>query len=120
MGGVYNVSTSAVPGTIPVIGTAPSWTYPLAPGTGPSSSNTIRGGVPTGPVSPDKLTSINPSHQALLMLGAEVLFVVALAAVAEYDPRWSHVAAGTLVVLWFLFLINHANDLGRWFAQLGG
>lgn len=58
-------------------------------------------------------------HKAFLLLGAEVTFVVALAVMADHDPRWGTLAIGLLATLWFVWFINNAETLNAWVRKYG-
>lgn len=97
------------PDVIPAWGTFPPGataigTTPLLPGAGTVST----------------ASAPKQAHQALLLLGVEVLAVAALAVVADQDSRWGSVVLTLLAVLWLGWLINNANMLSSWFAKLGG
>lgn len=59
------------------------------------------------------------AHTALLTLGIELLFVFALATVAEATPGWAPVVVMLLLLLWGLLLVTHTDQLQRLMRLLG-
>lgn len=51
------------------------------------------------------------AHEALVMLGVELLLVFALATVADASPGWGPPIVMVMVLLWGVFLLKHAQDL---------
>lgn len=58
------------------------------------------------------------SHQALMLLIAQVGFVVALAVASEQNPLFARVATGTLVILWIIFLSLNYQAIQNQFRKL--